>query len=126
MMSVSQLFMPIPPRHRRALEMLADKKKCDTLGGIGVGAIRDEDDVFTLEQIVTPLWERGLVEDLTETELGASGRFFIRLTRTGEICLALGVMLRDSRKITVAELTELSTDHKGRVQLSAPQEAAHG
>jgi hypothetical protein len=122
MMSVSELFMPITPRHRRALEMLAQQKKRDSLGGIGVGAMCDEDDVFTLEQIVTPLSERGLIEDLTETELGASGKYFVRITRTGEICLALGCMLREPRKITLPELAQLNTDHKGRVQL----EAAHG
>lgn len=126
MNSVSAMFMTITPRHRRALEMLADKRKCDTLGGIGVGALHDEEDVFTLEQIVMPLADRGLVEDLTETELGASGKYFIRITRTGEICLALGCMLREPRKITLEELGQLSADHKGRVELPAPQEAAHG
>lgn len=100
---VSTKFMVIPPRHQRALEMLVDQKHRDRFGGIGVGAMREEDDVLTLEQIVEPLAARGLVEDLTQTEMGESGRFFVRITRLGELCLSLGGMLREQRKMTEDE-----------------------
>jgi hypothetical protein len=49
-------FIVIPPRHQRALEMLRAQRLHDNLGAIGKGAMRDEDDVLTLEQIVP--WRR--------------------------------------------------------------------
>jgi hypothetical protein len=104
-------FMPIPPRHQRALEMLALLAKQphrDILGAIGIAALRDEDDVFTLAQIVDPLMERGLIEDLRETELGTGGRYFVRITRLGELCLGLGYMLREPRKGSEQELKRLN------------------
>jgi hypothetical protein len=101
--NVSVKFMLIPPRHRRALEMLMEQTKRDPLGAIGRGALRDEDDPFTLEQIVSPLWDRGLIEDLTWTDLGEGGKYFVRITKLGKICLGLGYMLRETRKPTLAE-----------------------
>jgi hypothetical protein len=101
-------FMPIPPRHQRALEMLRAQRLRDNLGAIGKGAMRDDDDVLTLEQIVDPLWERGLIEDLTWTDLKESGKYFLRLTQLGDICLSLGYMLRDPRKVTLAEMKFLA------------------
>jgi hypothetical protein len=95
--------MEIPPRHRRALEMLREQKTRDSLGGIGKGALRDEDEPFTLEQIADPLLQRGLIEDLTWTDLGAGGKYFVRITPLGEACLGLGYMLRETRKATLAE-----------------------
>ena len=106
--NVKDGFMAIPPRHQRALEMLMKQKKRDQFGGIGVGALRDEDDPFTLEQIVQPLWERGMIEDLSETDLGLGGRYFVRITRVGEICLSLGYMLREPRKLSEPELKRLN------------------
>jgi hypothetical protein len=70
--------------------------------------MRDEDDVLTLEQIIDPLWERGLIEDLTWTDLKDSGKYFLRLTQLGDICLSLGYMLREPRKVTLAEMKFLA------------------
>jgi hypothetical protein len=105
---VKARFMPIPPRHQRALEMLLKRKGSDYLGGIGIAALRDEDEPFTLEQIVEPLMMRGLIEDLSETELGLGGRYFVRITRLGEMCLSLGYMLREPRKLSEPELKRLN------------------
>jgi hypothetical protein len=104
-------FMQIPPRHQRTLEMLAVIAKQphrDIHGAVGIAALRDEDEPFTLEQIVDPLMERGLIENLSETELGTGGRYFVRITRFGEMCLGLGYMLRESRKPTQVEIKTLS------------------
>ena len=110
-MSATEKFMPIPPRYIQALQMLVEQKKKDAFGGIGVGALREEDEPLTLEQIVSPLWERGLVEDLTETELGPAGRYFVRITALGVACLHLGVMLRDPRKAADAEIQGLHREN---------------
>lgn len=107
-MPVSDLFMPIPPRHRRALELLIDQKKRDPYGAIGTGALRDEDEPFTLGQIIDPLYERGLAEDLTGTDFGRGGQCFTRITRLGEVCLGLGYMLRAPGKTTEAEFKRLT------------------
>lgn len=124
-MSVSDHFMPIPPRHRRCLEFLQGQRKFDLYGAIGTRALRDEDEPFSLEQIVGPLYERGLVEDLTETELGHSaGRYFTRITKLGEICLGLGYMLRDPRKTTEAEIKKYSEQEAAEQQRTAETLAA--
>jgi hypothetical protein len=104
-------FMVIPPRHLRALEMLRAQRLRDNLGAIGKGAMRDEDDVLTLEQIVDPLLERGLIEDLTWTDLREGGKYFLRLTQLGDICLSLGYMLREPRKVTLAEMRFLAAQN---------------
>jgi hypothetical protein len=108
-MPISDLFMPIPPRHRRALELLVDQKKHDPYGAIGTGALRDEDDPFTLEQIINPLWDRGLIEDLTNTDFGRGGQCFTRITPLGEICLGLGYMLRAPGKTTEEAIKQYLT-----------------
>jgi hypothetical protein len=100
--------MTIIPRHLRVLQELAAQKKKDYLGGIGWGALRDEDDLFTYEQLITPLLDRGLIEDLTATELGPAGKYFVRITPLGTVCLGMGLMLRDARKVTDAELKALA------------------
>lgn len=109
-MPISEKFMQIPPRHRRALELLLkEKKKCISgFGEIGTGALRDEDEPFTLEQIVGPLEERGLIEDLTWTDLGDAGKYFSRITPLGEFCLGLGYMLRAPSKIGMEELKKFT------------------
>lgn len=105
MIETNSKFMAIPPRHRVALEMLlVQRRNRDGFGCIGTGALRDEDEPFTLEQIVKPLFERGLIEDLTETDLGAGGQYFVRITQLGKACLGLGYMLRDPRTATEAEI----------------------
>jgi hypothetical protein len=90
------------------LQVLAAQRKKDHLGGIGWGALRDEEEPFTYEQIINPLLERGLIEDLTATDLGSAGKYFVRITPLGIVCLGLGVMLRDPRRVTDAELKALS------------------
>ena len=112
-MAASDYFMPIPPRYRRALEMLVEQKKHDALGGIGVAALRDEDEPFSLEQIIQPLWDRGLIEDLTSTDLGSAGKYFVRITRLGELCLGLGYMLRAARNSSEAEIAKLTAADAG-------------
>jgi hypothetical protein len=89
--------------------MLVEQKKHDTLGGIGTGALRDEDEPFTLEQIIGPLWERGLIEDLTWTDLREGGKYFIRITPVGELCLGLGLMPRAPRKTSPQEIKKFTT-----------------
>jgi hypothetical protein len=99
--------MHIIPRHLRVLQELAAQKKKDQLGGIGWGALRDEDDPLTYQQLFIPLIERGLIEDLTGTELGTAGKYFVRLTPLGSVCLSMGVMLRAPRPADAAELKAL-------------------
>jgi hypothetical protein len=109
-MATRAQFMEIIPRHRRALEFLAAlalQPGRDPLGCIGVAALRDEDEPFTLEQIVNPLFDRGLIEDLTATELGRGGKYFVRITKLGAFCLGLGIMLRDARKSSELEIKKL-------------------
>ena len=108
--TISTLFVVIPPRHLRALKMLVEQKGRDRFGGIGIGALRDEDEPFTLEHITDPLFSRGLIEDLTGTEMESSGKYFVRITRLGEVCLGLGIMLRESRKTTDVEMRILGGD----------------
>jgi hypothetical protein len=103
-MAVLEHFLEIIPRHRRALEQLREQKKRDALGGIGWAALRDEEDTFTLEQICAPLLERGLIEDLTGTEMGSNGKFFVRITPLGLLCLGMGYMLKVPRVTTEAEI----------------------
>ena len=101
-------FMTIIPRHLRVLQELQKQKKRDAFGGIGWGALRDEDDPFTYDQLFPPLIERGLIEDLTATELGPAGKYFVRITPLGTVCLGMGIMLRDARKVTEPELKALN------------------
>lgn len=122
-MAVRAQFMELIPRHRRALEMLAgialDAKR-DIFGCIGFPALRDQDDVFTLEQIVDPLLVRGLIEDLTGTEMQESGKYFVRITPLGSFCLGLGLMLRDARKSTPEEMKKYLTPEAGDVVIPRP------
>ena len=122
-MTVRAQFIEILPRHRRALEMLASialDAKRDILGCIGFLALRDEGDQFTLEQIAEPLLVRGLIEDLSGTEMGDSGKYFVRITPLGAFCLGVGLMLRDSRKSTVAEMKKYLTPEAGDVAIPRP------
>jgi hypothetical protein len=101
-------FMVIIPRHLRVLKELLAQKPKDQFGGIGWGALRDEDDPFAYDQLFIPLLERGLIEDLTATELGSAGKYFVRITQLGVVCAGMGVMLRDTRKATDAEMKALT------------------
>jgi hypothetical protein len=120
MVDDSAKFIVIPPRHRRALEMLREQKQRDHLGGIGKGALRDEDEPFTLEQIADPLMNRGLIEDLTWTDLKEGGKYFVRITPLGEACLGLGYMLRETRKPTLAECKGIAE----QAQITTPSPAS--
>lgn len=100
--------MPIIPRHQRLLEELRKHKERDMLGGIGWGALRDEDDPLSYDQLFQPLTERGLIEDLTDTDLGSAGRYFVRITALGERCLALGMMVRNPRITSDLEIAKLT------------------
>lgn len=104
---VIDAFMVISPRHRQALELLQAQKTRDHLGALGLGALRNEDDVFTLEQIAVPLLQRGLIEDLTKTELGPGGKYFCRITKLGEFCLGVGYMLKEPRPSSELEMRKL-------------------
>ena len=100
------LFMPIIPRHHRLLTRLVEQKKVDRLGCIGWRGLMDEEESFTVDQLFLPLAERGLIENLSQTELGNAGVHFVRITPMGEHCLGLGYMLRDPREMTGYELTQ--------------------
>ena len=120
-MAAIDAFMPIIPRHQKALSLLRDQKQKDILGGIGWNALREKGEPFTLEQIAAPLLDRGLIEDLTATELGNGGKFFVRITPLGLYCLGLGYMLKNPRITTETEMKNLAASQGGNM-LSAPQE----
>lgn len=124
-MSFTDHFMLITPRHKQALELLVQQRSVDQFGGIGVGALRDEDDVFTLEQIVMPLWERGLIEDLTGTALGDAGRHFVRITEVGVYCLNIGYMLRNSRRTSEEEIHKYLEGETMNAQNKQPANEPH-
>jgi hypothetical protein len=96
-MSVVDLFVPIIPRHIRLLERLVEQKKIDKFGCIGWRGLMDENESFTIDQLFKPLTDRGLVEDLRNSELGAPGIYFVHITPLGEHCLGLGYMLKAAR-----------------------------
>jgi hypothetical protein len=102
-LSILDLFVPIIPRHIRLMQRLVDQKKIDRLGCIGWRGLMDEDEVFTIDQLFKPLRERGLVEDLTKSDLGNAGVYFVHITPLGEKCLGLGYMLREPRVMSDAE-----------------------
>jgi hypothetical protein len=138
-MNTREQFMVIMPRHLRILtELTAVKttaqKMGDTLDAIGWGALRDEDDPLSYDQLFGPLLNRGLIEDLTATELGSGGKYFVRITPLGIVCMNLGLMLRDERKLTLEELKVISqpapdgrtlgesVDISGEGELYSPQQ----
>jgi hypothetical protein len=107
---MSDHFISITPRHKQALALLIEQKKKDFLGGIGVGALREDDDAMTLEQIVVPLSVRGLIEDLTKTEMGTAGKYFARITPLGEYCYAKGYMLKEPHVGSIAEMNKYANE----------------
>lgn len=110
-MSASAHFMPITPRHQRLLAALDAQRKVDHLGGIGWKALIDDDEAFDAEMLFLPLLMRGLIEDLSKTDLGpAGGRLFVRITPLGRVCSAFGVMLRDPRITTEAEMKKYAEE----------------
>jgi hypothetical protein len=122
-MTTLEQFMVITPRHQRVLTELnavkaTAQKMGDTLDAIGWGALRDEDDPFSYDQLFGPLLNRGMIEDLTATELGSGGKYFVRITQLGIVCMSLGLMLRDERKPTINESLELLNRHPNGRTLS--------
>jgi hypothetical protein len=106
-------FIKIMPRHNQALAVLIAQKVKDAFGGIGIGALHDEGDDMTLAEIVTPLADRGLIENLTKTELGDRGRYFVRITPLGEYCYAKGYMLKAAHIGTIQEMQKYATELSG-------------
>lgn len=105
-MSISEHFMAIIPRHRKVLEDL-HKIHGRGYGEIGWKGLMEENEPFTAEQLFQPLLDRGLIEDLTNTELGSRGVYFVRITPLGILCLALGLMLKQPRKTSEQEMKKL-------------------
>jgi hypothetical protein len=105
-MSLAEFFMPIIPRHRRLLERLAEQLKKDRYGAIGWRGLMDEDEPFTVDQLFKPLQERGLVEDLTATDLGKAGVYFVHITPLGLRCLGMGLMLKEPRIVSEKEMNK--------------------
>jgi hypothetical protein len=104
-MSVSsQNFMPIMPRHQRILGALEMRRHVDMFGGIGWKGLLDDEEVFDFDVLFQPLIDRGLIEDLSDTEMGPAGRYFVRITPLGRICNGIGLMLRAPRVTSEAEL----------------------
>jgi hypothetical protein len=90
-------WQPIIPRHGRLLAFLRDRaQKRDTEFGIGTGALRDQGDVFTIEQLTEPLYERGMIETLAGYR--PAGHLFTRITGFGSLCLDFGMMPKSARK----------------------------
>ena len=78
----------ITPRHQR-LAALDAQRKVDHLGGIGWKALIDDDEAFDAEMLFLLALMRGLIEDLSKTDLGpAGGRLFVRITPLGRVCSA--------------------------------------
>ena len=109
-MSVSELFMPIIPRHQKLLTRLIEQFKVDPYGSIGWRGLLEENEAFTIDQLFKPLVDRGLVEDLTE-HMGRSGTYFVHITKLGMICQAMGVMLKEPRILTGDEVTKYLAAH---------------
>jgi hypothetical protein len=80
-------WQPIIPRHGRLLAFLRDRaQKRDTEFGIGTGALRDQGDVFTIEQLTEPLYERGMIETLAGYRPAGHLLGIIYLTPVRELC----------------------------------------
>jgi hypothetical protein len=104
------MFMPIIPRHTRLLQRLVEQKKNDKYGMIGWRGLMDAEEPYTIDQLFKPLLERGLVEDLSKTEMGGPGIYFVRITPMGEHCLSLGYMLKAPRPMNAADLKTLPAE----------------
>jgi hypothetical protein len=100
------------PRHERLLKRLVEQKGIDRYGGIGWRGLMDENELYTIDQLFKPLIERGLVEDLSATELGQRGTYFVRITPLGEHCLSLGLMLLEPRSMTPREMAVIARETK--------------
>ena len=123
-MSLTDHFMPIIPRHQRLLERLAEQIRIDRYGAIGWKGLLDEGETFTIDELFKPLVERGLVEDLSHTDLGKAGIYFVHITPIGLRCLDLGMMLKEPRFTTEKEMTKIIGPPTPKV-IEAVKEARH-
>ena len=97
-------LIAIIPRHLRILGALIERRKVDMFGCIGWRGLLDDPESFTMEQIFRPLVERGLIEDMSNTEMGGAGSYFVRITPLGQFCYGIGYMIKDARVTTELEI----------------------
>jgi hypothetical protein len=103
-------LIAIIPRHQRILARLIEQRKADRYGCIGWRGLLDDPETFTMDQLFKPLMDRGLIEDLTQTELGRGGSCFVRITPLGSFCYGIGYMLKDARPTTELEIRKYISD----------------
>ena len=103
-------LISIIPRHLRILGRLVDQRRVDRYGCIGWRGLLDDPEAFTMDQLFKPLMERGLIEDLSQTELGKGGTHFVRITPLGAFCYGIGYMLKDARPTTELEIRKYISD----------------
>ena len=103
-------LVPIIPRHLRILQRLIEQRKIDQFGCIGWRGLLDDPETFTMDQLFKPLVDRGLIEDLSQTEMGQGGTFFVRITPLGQFCYGIGYMLKEPRPTTELEIRKYIAD----------------
>lgn len=103
-------LVPIIPRHLRILQRLMEQRKTDQYGCIGWRGLLDDPETFTMDQLFKPLQDRGLIEDLSQTEMGHGGTYFVRITPLGAFCFGIGYMLKDARPTTELEIRKYISD----------------
>lgn len=113
-------LIPIIPRHLRILAELIERRKVDQYGCIGWRGLMDNPEVFTMDQLFTPLLKRGLIEDLSKTPMGNGGAYFVRITPLGQFCYGIGYMIKEPRESTELEIRKYIAD----VAVPVPPQAA--
>jgi len=103
-------LVAIIPRHLRILGALIERRKVDMFGCIGWKGLLDDPESFTMDQIFRPLVERGLIEDMSSTEMGNAGSYFVRITPLGQFCYGIGYMLKEPRPTTELEIRKYISD----------------
>ena len=103
-------LVSIIPRHLRILQRLIEQRKIDQYGCIGWRGLLDDPETFTMDQLFKPLVDRGLIEDLSQTEMGQGGTFFVRITPLGQFCYGIGYMLKEPRPTTELEIRKYIAD----------------
>ena len=103
-------LVPIIPRHLRILQRLIEQRKIDQFGCIGWRGLLDDPETFTMDQLFKPLVDRGLIEDLSQTEMGRGGTLFVRITPLGQFCYGIGYMLKEPRPTTELEIRKYIAD----------------
>ena len=103
-------LIAIIPRHLRILGALIERRKVDMFGCIGWKGLLDDPESFTMDQIFRPLVERGLIEDMSSTEMGNAGSYFVRITPLGQFCYGIGYMLKEPRIASELEIKKYISD----------------